>query len=74
MTHQALLNLLDRRKRRAGAWSKLAIELGVSAQYLHDCKERRRMPGSKLLDALGLEAVIDYAPKRESNVGQLEEA
>jgi hypothetical protein len=63
MTLDSLLKLLDKRAKGAGNWAKLASTLGVSPQYLHDCKEGRRRPAKKLLDALNLVAVIDYRRK-----------
>ena len=37
--------------------------LGVSHSYLHDVLQQRRIPGPKILDALGLELVITH-PKQ----------
>lgn len=62
MTHESLLRLLKRKAETHGSWTRLADALNVSPQFLHDCKEGRRMPGAKLLKALGLIAVIDYRP------------
>lgn len=61
MTKESLLQLLADRKAQTGTWAGLAASLGVSAQYLNDVKEGRREPGPKLLSALGLQAVTEYA-------------
>ena len=39
---------------------QLAAELGLSVQYLADVMTRRREPGPKVLEALGLERVVSY--------------
>ena len=38
----------------------VAAELGVSAQYLNDILQGRRLPGEKVLRPLGLERVVKY--------------
>ena len=45
-----------------GNATAVARELGVSASYLHDFMDGRRMPGRKILSALGLRRVVTYEP------------
>jgi transcriptional regulator with XRE-family HTH domain len=42
--------------------TELAIDLGISAQYLGDVLSGKRDPGKAILDALRLEKVISYQP------------
>ncbi len=64
MTYESLLKLLHKRAEYYGSWYRFAESLQISPQYLHDCKEGRRMPGKKLLDAMGLESVTEYRKVR----------
>jgi hypothetical protein len=60
MTRDSLIRELERRKAALGTWKRVSEELGVTQQYVHDVKERRRMPGPQFLRALGLERVVSY--------------
>lgn len=62
MTLTQLLKCLDGRIEEAGSQAMLAEQLGVSWQYLNDVLYRRRMPGKKLLAALGLRRVMTFEP------------
>jgi hypothetical protein len=63
MTHEGFIEHLNKEAAKHGSWKKLATFVGYSPQYLCDLKEGRRMPGDDFLDALGLEAVVDYRRK-----------
>jgi predicted transcriptional regulator len=53
------------RKRCAGKeQSAVAVELGISPQYMTDLLKGRREAGPLVLDALGLEKLITYRRKR----------
>lgn len=58
-----VLNLLQKRQGKRSQ-KELAIELGVSPQYLSDVLNERKEPGSGILDPLGLERVVTYRRKR----------
>ncbi len=53
-------NLLKQRARTLGSQKRLALQLGVSQQYLSDVIHGRRMPNAKILRAMGLELVPCY--------------
>lgn len=40
--------------------SRVARELGVSPQYLHDVLNGRRQPGKTILASLGIQKVVTY--------------
>lgn len=48
-----------------GSQTKLAKNLGVSPQYLHDVLSFRREPGKKILGAMGFERVVLYRKVNE---------
>ena len=52
--------LLKERARAIGSQKRLALQLGVSQQYLSDVIHGRRMPNAKILRAMGLELVPCY--------------
>ena len=65
MDRQGVVRELERRKARKGSWRAVALELKVSEQYVHDVKEGRRKPGTKILDPMGLELRETYVAKKE---------
>ena len=48
---------------QAGSQKALAARWGISTQYLNDVIRDRREPGAKVLDALGLQKVVEYVVK-----------
>lgn len=60
MTKDALLNQLERMKEKHQTKVRLAVKLGVSAQYLNDVMAGKREPGDLLLKGMGLERVVSY--------------
>ena len=59
-----LENELQRRRKRAGSWRKLANEIGTDHAYLYRVSKGEKQPGDTLLEALGLERVVTYRRKR----------
>lgn len=45
---------------QAGSQKALCKNLGISQAYLSDVLHFRREPGKKLLDAIGIKAVVTY--------------
>jgi transcriptional regulator with XRE-family HTH domain len=45
---------------------ELAIDLGISPQYLGDVLAGKREPGKAILDELGMEKSISYRTKKDS--------
>ena len=52
--------LLQKRVSERGTQKAVAVDLGVSEQYLSDVLNGRREPGEAMLEALGLERVVTY--------------
>ncbi len=52
--------LLKQQAREIGSQKQLAMQLGVSQQYLSDVIKGRRMPNANMLKAMGLEFVPCY--------------
>jgi hypothetical protein len=49
----------------AGSQAKFSATHGISRQYLNDIIQKKRAITKKILDALGLERIIEYCTKRE---------
>lgn len=64
MTLSDVLTLLARECEKAGGRAAWAVKHEISASYLGDVLHRRREPGAKILDALGLEKVVTYRRKK----------
>lgn len=60
MTHDDVIQELQRRVKRAGSGLALAHELGVSHTYLWHVIRGHQKPGPLILRALGLEAATSY--------------
>ncbi len=60
LDHAQLIALLKQQAKDAGSQKQLAFKWGISQQYLSDVMDGRRMPGKKILDALGYEPVVVY--------------
>jgi len=60
MTRDELVKLLQQEVQRKGTQAALAKELGITAAYLGDVLNGKRMPGPTLLNALGFRRVITY--------------
>lgn len=56
--NEAVLAKLTREVKRAGSQKAAAMALGISPQYLTDLLKKRRGPGAKLLEKLGLEVKV----------------
>ena len=67
MTTTNVRQLLRRACRDAGGQAAWARRYRVSSPYITDILYGRRSPGPKVLRALGLRAVITYAPCRRVN-------
>lgn len=57
---QVPLRALERAIRKAGSAKAWATQAGVSEAYVSDVRLGRRDPGPAVLDALGLERVVQY--------------
>lgn len=64
MDKDSLIKELERRRIRLGSWKAVALDLGVTQQYVHDVKQRRREPGPTFLAALGLVKVVSYVHQK----------
>jgi len=62
MNHNEFVEYL--KSQITGSQSEYAKNLGVSAQYLGDVISKKRMPGKKILDAVGFEKTTDYHKKQ----------
>lgn len=71
LTHQELLKQLKQQVKESGSQKVLAHRLGVSRQYLNDILKGRRMPGQKVLRALGLELVYCYKQVRQAKPAEV---
>lgn len=60
-----VLALLEARVVRCGSAKRLAEEIGISPQYLHDIRRGTRGLSEWVLDQLGLERVVTYRLKQE---------
>jgi hypothetical protein len=61
MTRDDVIAKLKKMTSTRGSKSGLAVDLGISPQFLGDVLAGRREPGTKLLSAMGLEKVIFYS-------------
>lgn len=64
MTRDEVLTLLRAEISAAGTARDWAEKHGVSAPYISDVLNRHRAPGTKILEALGLERVVTYRKVR----------
>ncbi len=60
LDHDQLISLLKKEIKALGSQKAYALKYGVSQQYLSDVLNKRRSPGTKILNALGYEAVEMY--------------
>lgn len=60
MTLDGVIQLLEQACRKTGSASAFAVQHKVSPAYLSDIIARNRMPGPKVLRALGLRKVVLY--------------
>ena len=58
---------LDRLCNNMGGQSSFAKAHGISTAYVNDILQGRRLPGKKILDALGFEKQVFYVPKGGAN-------
>ena len=63
MKIEAVISLLKTKTVAAGGQKAWAKANGISAPYVGDVLHRRRDPGEKILSALGLHKVVQYAKK-----------
>lgn len=66
MTRTGLTMTLRRLIRKMGSQQAAAEHLGVSGAYLSDILHRKRDPGPKVLEVLGLREVKIYVPEGRS--------
>lgn len=58
-----VIALLRQRCADVGSQAKWARDAGLSQTYVNEVLRGTRAPGKKLLDALGMIAVVDYRPR-----------
>lgn len=64
MNEQDVLERLRVAIEQAGSQSAFAEQHGISLQYVNDVLRKRREPGQKILNALGIERVVTYREKQ----------
>jgi hypothetical protein len=67
LNEQDVINRLREAIHAAGSQKSFARQHHVSLQYVNDVLHRRREPGQKILDALGIERVVSYREKQDDN-------
>lgn len=60
MTLDSVIAMLRRECAAAGSQKAYAAKIGVSLAHINDVLRGRREPGPSILNALGLEKVVDY--------------
>jgi hypothetical protein len=55
-----LHSLLEQSVKEAGSQAKFADQHDISRQYLGDVLRRKRAPGERILEALGMEKVVEF--------------
>ena len=65
MNEQDVLDRLRAAIEQAGSQRAFADQHGISLQYVNDVLHKRREPGQKILDALGIERVVIYREKEQ---------
>ena len=60
MTYDQVLQLIERKVRAMGSQKEAAQTWGITEAYLSQILNRVKMPGQKILDALGIEHVDKY--------------
>lgn len=63
MNEQDVLDRLRAAIELAGSQKRFAEQHGISLQYVNDVLRKRREPGQKILDALGIERFVNYREK-----------
>lgn len=63
LTLSEVITLLATRCKEHGSQRAFAEMHDISAQYVTDVLKRKREPGEKILDALGLEKIVSYREK-----------
>jgi hypothetical protein len=67
MNIEAVRNILRAKCRALGGEANFAREAGVSRQLVYAVLIGNRPPRGRILDMLGLEAVIDYRQKKSTD-------
>lgn len=63
LTEQDIIDRLHVAIAKAGSQRAFAQQYKLSAAYVNDVVRRRREPGQKILDALGVDRVVTYREK-----------
>ena len=66
MTHRQLISKLTDMAKESGSQTALAAKFGVSPSYLSEVLRGTRLPGDKILAALGLEKRIVFKSKEQA--------
>lgn len=64
MTDRQVLRLLERRIKEAGSQLKFSQKHNLSPQFVGDVRRRRRGLSTRMLEALGLIALIHYQERK----------
>lgn len=64
LTEEEVVERMRRKVQQAGSRAKVAEEIGVSETYIGDIINRKRAPGTSILNALRLRKIktIEYEP------------
>lgn len=60
ITEPEILSLIESRIIRLGSAKKAAMEYGISEQYLHDIRKRRRGLSGRVLEKMKIKRTIVY--------------
>lgn len=63
LTIEDVLELIRREVKACGTQQAFAVKVGITQGYVNDILRRKREPGPKVLEALGLEKVVVYKEK-----------
>lgn len=65
ITREELTEAIKKAAKAAGSQRKLAEQWRVSPSYITDLIHGLRDPGTKILEALGFERVVEYRKKED---------
>jgi hypothetical protein len=63
LTVEDVLELIRQDVKACGTQQAFASKVGITQGYVNDILKRKREPGPKILDALGLRKVVTYEAK-----------
>lgn len=63
LTEDEIMERLQAAITETGSQRSFADKHQISLQYINDVLRKRRKPGQKILDALGIERIVTYREK-----------